>query len=145
MKRGVYIALVVLIIFFLKSNCYALDTGIYWGTWKTKKGQPEITIIIESDTKASLLINKKFISNVEINFPYCQSVGLPFLCLSSSGEDYEHHVYVVIGLYGYSKTLNYDCLRGFYELEKIVGTEKDRFVSTYYPIELFKVKRVKSK
>ena len=116
MKRVSHIVLIVLIILFIKSNCYALDTSIYIGTWKTKKGQPEITLIIENNTKATLEINKKFISNLEIGFSYCQRFGLPFLCLSSWGEDYVHRVYVVIGRYGHSKNSLFDCLRGFYEL-----------------------------
>lgn len=142
MKRIRYIVSIALFLVFLNSACYAVDQSIYYGTWKTKDGHPEITLMIKSETEVTLEINKKLITNPESDFAYSKLGKMPFLCLVSEGDDLTHHLYLIIGSnHNVKDSSDYNILRGFYTVLKPAEPRYKKRHIKYYQIELFKVKK----
>ena len=139
-KRIGYILSIALCLLFLQGLCYAADTSIYFGTWKTKDGHPEIMLSIKSETDVTLEINKKLIANPESDFIYSKVGKMPFLCLLSEGAESTHYLYLIIGsTHTIKDAADYNVLRGFYAVSKPAEPRYKKGHIKYYQIELFGV------
>jgi hypothetical protein len=141
-KRIGYIVSIAIFLIFLKGICYAADPSIYFGTWKTKDGHPEIILMIKSETDVTLEINKKLISNPESDFTYSKSGKMPFLSLVAEGADLTHYLYLIIGSnHNVKDAADYNILRGFYAISKPAEPRYKKGHIKYYQVELIKVKK----
>ena len=142
MKRIGYIVSIALFLIFFEGTCYAADSSIYFGTWKTKDGHPEIILLIKSESDVTLEINKKLISSLESDFTSSKSSKIPFLSLVSEEVDLTHHLYLIIGSnHNVKDAADYNVLRGFYAVSKSAVPRYKKGHIKYYQIELFKVKK----
>ena len=139
-KRMGKIVSIALFLIFLQGICYAADPSIYFGTWKTKDGHPEIILMIKSETDITLEINKKLIGNPEADFVYTKSGKMPFLSLATEGANLTHYLYLIIGSnHTVRDAADYNVLRGFYAVSKPAEPRYKRGHIKYYQIELFRV------
>ena len=139
MKEAI-IAIIVLML--CGENCYAVGTGVFWGTWKTHSGKIDMTISIESFKTVQLEINRKRLEHVEFDYVYSKlPVALPFFCLYAKDEEREYSIYLTIG--NKDGTADLNRLQGFYEVGELLYLHKKEGEDhggemniTIYPLDL---------
>lgn len=122
------------------TSCYALDSSIYWGTWKTidTDKNTSIILVIKNDKDINLEINGKKLNNLKHSFCHCGKPSIyPFLSLTAAENDNLHYLYLSIGSKGKNADLN--LLRGFYEFSTLTDQVREIVETVSSPIELQKI------